>query len=565
MSEHRDYYALEMKINEMIDELQGLCSQNGLSNSAGEEVVVTSAFLYKFLNDKYMHNLKAFAKDIGFTPEDVIKNENDELDAFYDAFPTDVVFRSEDTIESLINKTGKPEFSKLFDDALERISSYEENDKFKVETSGGEKQPLFTRITENIVDREKRSSFAVALFGIISKDRFNFDDAFDGNFDFYSTIFEYLIKNYNVASGTYAEYFTPQSVSSIIAKILVGMSKVEDDKLYEVLDCAAGSGSLVLHLANELGHGKFGNRARVYTQDVSSKSTRFLRLNLMLNGLTESLDNIVQGDSLLTPSQYNVNHDPSSGYKKFDYITINPPFKLDFSKTRDAIETNWKDSENGEGLKRFFAGVPNIPKKDKKKMAIYLLFIQHVLWSLKEDGRAAIVCPTGFLTAQSGIEKKIREKLIENNWLKGAVSMPSNIFANTGTNVSVIFIDKTKKDDEVILIDASNLGEKRKEGDNQRTVLRENEVKDIIETFNNWQKVDDFSVVTTNDEIRGKNYSFSAGQYFDVKIEYVEITKQEFNDKIKEYKNALNDLFNESNKLEEEINKQLEKITYDEA
>ena len=565
MSEHRDYYALEMKINEMIDELQGLCSQNGLSNSAGEEVVVTSAFLYKFLNDKYMHNLKAFAKDIGFTPEDVIKNENDELDAFYDAFPTDVVFRSEDTIESLINKTGKPEFSKLFDDALERISSYEENDKFKVETSGGEKQPLFTRITENIVDREKRSSFAVALFGIISKDRFNFDDAFDGNFDFYSTIFEYLIKNYNVASGTYAEYFTPQSVSSIIAKILVGMSKVEDDKLYEVLDCAAGSGSLVLHLANELGHGKFGNRARVYTQDVSSKSTRYLRLNLMLNGLTESLDNIVQGDSLLTPSQYNVNHDPSSGYKKFDYITINPPFKLDFSKTRDAIETNWKDSENGEGLKRFFAGVPNIPKKDKKKMAIYLLFIQHVLWSLKEDGRAAIVCPTGFLTAQSGIEKKIREKLIENNWLKGAVSMPSNIFANTGTNVSVIFIDKTKKDDEVILIDASNLGEKRKEGDNQRTVLRENEVKDIIETFNNWQKVDDFSVVTTNDEIRGKNYSFSAGQYFDVKIEYVEITKQEFNDKIKEYKNALNDLFNESNKLEEEINKQLEKITYDEA
>lgn len=565
MSEHRDYYALEMKINEMIDELQGLCSQNGLSNSAGEEVVVTSAFLYKFLNDKYMHNLKAFAKDIGSTPEDVIKNENDELDAFYDAFPTDVVFRSEDTIESLINKTGKPEFSKLFDDALERISGYEENDKFKVETSGGEKQPLFTRITENIVDREKRSSFAVALFGIISEEKFNFDDAFDGNFDFYSTIFEYLIKNYNVASGTYAEYFTPQSVSSIIAKILVGMSKVEDDKLYEVLDCAAGSGSLVLHLANELGHGKFGNRARVYTQDVSSKSTRFLRLNLMLNGLTESLDNIVQGDSLLTPSQYNVNHDPSSGYKKFDYITINPPFKLDFSKTRDAIETNWKDSENSEGLKRFFAGVPNVPKKDKDKMAIYLLFIQHVLWSLKEDGRAAIVCPTGFLTAQSGIEKRIRQKLIENNWLKGAISMPSNIFANTGTNVSVLFIDKTKNDSEVILIDASKLGEKRKEGKNQRTVLRENEISQIITTFNNKEVIDDFSVLVDIKDISEKNYSFSAGQYFDVKIEYVEISNDEFNRKMLDYKRTLKNLFENNKKLEEQISKALEEIVYEKS
>ena len=85
---------------------------------------------------------------------------------------------------------------------------------------------------------------------------------------------------------------------------------------------------------------------------------------------------------------------------------------------------------------------------------------------MKENGKAAIVCPTGFLTAQNGIEKKIRERLIDKNWLKGVVSMPSNIFANTGTNVSVLFIDKGKEasDNKVILIDASKLGEKRKEG-----------------------------------------------------------------------------------------------------
>ena len=87
-----DYYALETKIEEMIDDLQGLCSQNGLSNTAAEEVVVTSVFLYKFLNDKFMHNIKEFADEMGMTVDEVLANENDELDAFYDAYPRDVVF-----------------------------------------------------------------------------------------------------------------------------------------------------------------------------------------------------------------------------------------------------------------------------------------------------------------------------------------------------------------------------------------------------------------------------------------------------------------------------------------
>lgn len=533
--------------------------QNGLSNTAAEEVVVTSVFLYKFLSDKYSYNLKKFSEEIGESVEEVSLNNNSELDAFYHYYPTDVVFHSVDTIQSLVNKTTMPGFAAMFDDTLERISNYPENDKFKVSTASGEKEPLFSRVTENIIDKNKRDAFAVAIFGIISESRFDFGEAFDGNFDFYSTIFEYLIKNYNVASGTYAEYFTPQSVSSIIAKILVGMSKVEDNKLYDVLDCAAGSGSLVLHLANELGHGKLGNRARVYAQDVSTKSTRFLRLNMMLNGLTESLDNIVQGNSLTSPSQYNVNHDPSSGYKKFDYVTINPPFKMDFSTTRDEIESNWQDTN------RFFAGVPKIPIKKKESMAIYLLFIQNVLWCLKENGKAAIVCPTGFLTAQNGIEKKIRERLIDKNWLKGVVSMPSNIFANTGTNVSVLFIDKGKEasDNKVILIDASKLGEKRKEGKNQRTVLHGNEIQRIINTFIAQKEEDDFSVLVINDKIKERNYSFSAGQYFKIKIEHIEMTEEEFNKKINSYKNEIRDLWSKGRQLEEDINKALAGIKYE--
>lgn len=547
------FYDLENQIHKMVDDLQGLCSTVGLSNTANEEVVVTSVFLYKFLNDKFMHNLGRFASELDMTTEEILANEK-MMNRFYKQNSTDVSFSYEDTIEYLINHLEQDDFYQQFDNALVRIANNVHNEAFAVETADGEKTPLFTPLTV-MVEGKQRNNFAKAIFGIMAQDKFDFSEAFNGGFDFYSAIFEYLIKNYNVASGTYAEYFTPQTVSSIIAKILVGMSdKIEAAEIY---DPAAGSGSLILHLAHELGQESGMNRAIIYTQDISTKSTRFLRLNMMLNGMSESLGNIVRGDTLETPAHYRVEHEPDSGLKKFSYITTNPPFKTDFSATRDRIEQKWQDTN------RFFAGIPKVPKQKKDSMAIYLMFIQHVLYSLKDDGKAAIVVPTGFITAQSGIEKAIRQQIIENRWLKGVISMPSNIFANTGTNVSVVFIDKANKTDEIMLVDASKLGEKVKEGKNQKTVLRQNEVELIQNTFINQDIIDDFSVKVTYEQVEEKNYSFSAGQYFEVKIEYVELTTEEFEAKMSTYKTNLSDLFSKGKSLEEEIQKQLEGLKYD--
>lgn len=360
-----NYVELEKNIKSIIDDLQGLCSTNGLSNTAYEEVVVTSVFLYKFLNDKFMANLRKFCKDTGLDYQSVIKNEDDMLDAFYAAYPQDVAFHYEDTIDYLVQHIKDDNFYDQFDKTLVRISNYKENQSFSVETAGGEKKPLFGEICDK-VEASKRNSFARNIFSYITRDRFDFGETIEGNYDFFSTIFEYLIQNYNVASGTYAEYFTPQALSSAIAKILVHMSPVED-KIYEIYDPSAGSGSLVLHLANELGDGKFGNKARVYTQDISQKSSRFLRINMLLNGLKESLENIIEGDTLETPAHYRIKGDDTSGLKKFDFITSNPPFKTDFSSTRDKIETKW------EKTTRFFAGVPKIPNVKKDSMAILSL------------------------------------------------------------------------------------------------------------------------------------------------------------------------------------------------
>lgn len=550
-----NYVELEKNIKSIIDDLQGLCSTNGLSNTAYEEVVVTSVFLYKFLNDKFMANLRKFCKDTGLDYQSVIKNEDDMLDAFYAAYPQDVAFHYEDTIDYLVQHIKDDNFYDQFDKTLVRISNYKENQSFSVETAGGEKKPLFSEICDK-VETSKRNAFARNIFSYITRDRFDFGETIEGNYDFFSTIFEYLIQNYNVASGTYAEYFTPQALSSAIAKILVHMSPVED-KIYEIYDPSAGSGSLVLHLANELGNGKFGNKARVYTQDISQKSSRFLRINMLLNGLKESLENIIEGDTLETPAHYRIKGDDISGLKKFDFITSNPPFKTDFSSTRDKIGTKW------EKTSRFFAGIPSIPNKKKESMAIYLCFIQHILYSLKDGGKAAIVVPTGFLTAQAGIERTIRQHIIDNKWLRGVISMPSNIFANTGTNVSVLFIDKSNTDGKVLFIDASNLGEKMKIGKSQKTVLSKQELDRIVKTFVDHIVEDDFSVSVTYDQINQKNYSFSAGQYFDVKIEINQLTQDEFESKITEFKNKLNSLFEVSDKLENDIIKQLEDLKYE--
>lgn len=142
--------------------------------------------------------------------------------------------------------------------------------------------------------------------------------------------------------------------------------------------------------------------------------------------------------------------------------------------------------------------------------------------------------------------------------------MPPNIFATTGTNVSVIFIDKTNSEKKIILMDASKLGRKIKlDGKNEKTVLSYEEEELIIKTFNNKNKVDDLSVVVNYDEIKDKNYSFNAGQYFDIKIEYVDITKEEFNKKISECRDNLSDYFKESKQLESKIFQNLDKLKYE--
>ena len=302
-----------------------------------------------------------------------------------------------------------------------------------------------------------------------------------------------------------------------------------------------------MNLAHQIGE----NKCTIYSQDISQKSSNLLRLNLILNKLVHSIHNVIQGNTLVKPAH----RDRNGRLAKFDYVVANPPFKLDFSDFRDEIDKK----ENSD---HFFAGIPKVPAKKKESMAIYLVFLQHIIFSLKPEGKAAVVVPTGFITAQSGIDKKIRKKLVDDKMLRGVISMPSNIFATTGTNVSILFIDKVNKED-VVLIDASNLGKKVKEGKNKKTILDETDETKIITTFNNNNMVDDFSVVVSYDDIQTKNYSLSAGQYFEIKTEYKDISQEEFEESVSKYSTKLQEIEKKSEILNEEIILSLKKLKYE--
>lgn len=529
----------------LIDNLKGVCASYGLGNDGNEFKIITQVFLYKFMNDKFGYELKQLDGNLK-NAENWEQTLSKYSDQQYEMLllrmsPSSAKLRREHFLSVLHNKQNETEFAKLFDDTLRDISILN-NDIFSVKTDTGAKIRLFDELSQYITDSSKRDNFCRALINQLVN--FSFEEIFVQKFDFFSTIFEYLIKDYNKdGGGKYAEYYTPHAVSKIMASILVN-TPVANVTCY---DPAAGSGTLLMNLAHAIGEDK----CTIHSQDISQKSSSLLRLNLILNNLVHSINNIIQGNTILEPY-----FKSGSELMKFDYIVSNPPFNLDFSDFRSDLDTK----VNSE---RFFAGIPNVPKKKKESMAIYLLFIQHIIFSLKENGKAAVVVPAGFLTAQSGIEKKIRQKLIDDHMLRGVVSMPSNIFATTGTNVSVVFIDKSNSGKKIVLIDASKLGTVIKEGKNKKTLLSPTEENKIIKTFNDYEAIDDFSVIVSNDDIKEKNYSFSAGQYFDVKIEYSDITKDEFSSKMNVFKNNLEKMFSDSDELNKKITEHIESLQYE--
>lgn len=546
---------IKQQTYQLIDDLKAVCHNYGMGNDGNEYKVITQVFLFKFLNDKFGYEIKRKSPQIASAEkwETAYAALNDDArQDLLDSLSPDVLrLMPEHTISFLWNQQAKGDFDVIFDATMTDIAD-KNIDIFSTQTTNNTKIPLFEKLTNYVTDEAQRAPFARALIDKLVN--FSFEEAFGESYDFFAGIFEYVIKDYNTnGGGVYAEYYTPHAIAMIMARLLVG--NAQNLHNIECYDPAAGTGTLLMALGHQVGE----DRCTIFAQDRSQKSNKMLKLNLILNGLVSSLDHAVQGDTLTDPFHRS---DDGQQLRQFDYVVCNPPFKLNFEETREQLA----------GMSaRFWAGVPKVPAKKKESMAIYTCFIQHVINSLKQNGKGAIVLPTGFLTAKSGVEGKILRHLIENRLVSGVVSMPSNVFANTGTNVSVVFFDNSKATEEVILIDASKLGEEYQEGSNKKVRLRPEEIDLIVDTFTHKKVKTDFSVVVPYEwqeenevyALKGKKYSLSAGQYFEIKIEYVDISAEEFTSRMQAYQTSLIDKFQKGHELEKSILAQIGEIRYE--
>ncbi|MDY6392357.1 MAG: class I SAM-dependent DNA methyltransferase [Bacilli bacterium] len=548
-------------IDNLISDIKACIRAAGINNDSSEFQIVTEIFLYKFLNDKLRYELKkisprlasarSFDSELNCLSQDEFESLTDQLD------PDTAVINRDQTISFLYqNREYRDDdgndFAWLLDETLIKIANANA-DIFSVSTGSKDRIKLFEGVCRNIIDTEKRNGFAKAVIGKLVNAQ-NFEAVFEEKYDFFSTIFEHLISEYNSnGGGVNAEYYTPKSIAQIIGRILV-RNPVQN---VEVYDPTAGSGTLLMAIAHQIGE----DRCTIYSQDLTQKSVKLLRLNLILNSLTHSLPNVKQADILLSPQFTN---EAGNNLREFDFIVSNPPFKVDFSEAREECVNDPYIKKDGH--KRYFAGVPKVPAQDKKKMPIYLLVLQHIIFSLKENGKAGIVVPTKFLDWTNSIARTIRKYLVDNHFLRAVVCMPSNVFANTGTNVSVIFVDKENLSNEVLLFDASKMGTQETISINEKkvkkTVLSEADEECIVKTINERQVREFESILIDTATIADRNYSLVAGQYFNVKIEYEELTEDEFNERIREFETMLADSMSRSEALNRQVLEEMRAIKH---
>lgn len=494
---------LKQQTYDLIDDLKAVCHEYGLGNDGNEYKVITQMFLYKFLNDKFGYEIKRLNPKIAKAEKwetayaDLSDKERADL---LDLLSADIMrLYPEHLISHLWNQQAKGDFDLIFDRTMVDIAD-KNIDIFSTQTTKNTKIPIFEKLTNYVTDDAQKAPFARALVDKLAK--FSFEEAFSESYDFFSAIFEYVIKDYNTnGGGVYAEYYTPHAIAVIMAKLLVGNSKNLHN--IECYDPAAGTGTLLMALAHQVGEDK----CTIFAQDRSQKSNKMLKLNLILNGLVSSLDNAVQGDTLEDP--YHMSSDGKS-LKTFDFIVCNPPFNLNFEETRGKLSAM---------TTRFWAGVPKVPTKEKESMAIYTCFMQHVINSLKKDGKAAIVIPSGFLTDTGKIQAAIREKILKEKMLYAVIQMPTNIFSTTNTSVSVLFLDKSQPHEDVMMVDAGRLGKAIKIGDITKTVFTEEDENIIIEAINKRKNIPEFSVSVLVSSIRNNDNLIKPGLYFDMKYD----------------------------------------------
>ena len=368
--------------------------------------------------------------------------------------------------------------------------------------------------------KDKNSRLASVIKGVAALDFGKFEDS---HIDLFGDAYEFLISNYAAnARKSGGEFFTPQSVSKLIAKLATH----KQNTINKIYDPAAGSGSLLLQAKKQfddhiIEDGFFG-------QEINHTTYNLARMNMFLHNVNYDKFNIALGNTLLEPQ--------FDDQKPFDAIVSNPPYSV-----------NWigKDDPTLINDERFApAGV--LAPKSKADFA----FVLHCLSYLSSKGRAAIVCFPGIFY-RSGAEQKIRKYLVDNNFVETVISLAPNLFYGTSIAVNILILSKHKSDTKTQFIDAS--GEKFYKKETNNNILTEEHIEEILRIFDTKEDIEYISKSVDNAKIEEENYSLSVNTYVEVKDTREVIDIKELNAKIKATVSNIDRLRSEIDKIVAEI------------
>jgi type I restriction enzyme M protein len=340
--------------------------------------------------------------------------------------------------------------------------------------------------------KDKNTRLAAVLKGVAE---LSFGDFESSQIDLFGDAYEFLISNYAANAGkSGGEFFTPQHVSKLIA-MLAMHKQTSVNKIY---DPACGSGSLLLqakkHFEQHLIEDGF------WGQELNHTTYNLARMNMFLHNVNYDKFNIHLGDTLRDPH--------FKDDKPFDAIVSNPPYSVKWIGSDDPTLIN--DDR--------FAPAGVLAPKSKADFA----FVLHALSYLSSKGRAAIVCFPGIFY-RGGAEQKIRQYLVDNNYVETVISLASNLFFGTTIAVTILVLSKHKLDTTTQFIDASGLFKK----ETNNNVLLDAHIEQIMQVFDSKANVDHFARAVSHADIAANDYNLSVSSYVEAKDtrEVVDITK----------------------------------------
>ena len=368
--------------------------------------------------------------------------------------------------------------------------------------------------------KDKNTTLAAVIKGV---EGLNFGEFTDNQIDLFGDAYEFLISNYAANAGkSGGEFFTPQSVSKLIAQLAIH-NQTSINKIY---DPAAGSGSLLLQAKKQFDDHIIEDG--FYGQEINHTTYNLARMNMFLHNINYDKFQMALGNTLLEPH--------FADEKPFDAIVSNPPYSVKWIGSDDPTLIN--DDR--------FAPAGVLAPKSKADFA----FVLHALSYLSPKGRAAIVCFPGIFY-RGGAEQKIRKYLVDNNFVETVIALAPNLFFGTSIAVNILVLSKHKTDNTIQFIDASGEDFYKKETNNN--ILNNEHIEKIMTMFDNKEEVAHVATSVPYDEIVKNEYNLSVSSYVEAKDnrEVIDITA--LNAQIKDTVTKIDKLLTEIDKIIEVI------------